>query len=89
MNNEKYNGWANYETWNVALWYNNDEAIYDMLYDMIKSVAPEEINDETASEVVITAFKYYNMAETPDNVKLNSKEINWYEIAEDLREWIS
>lgn len=22
---EKYNGWTNYETWNVALWLNNDE----------------------------------------------------------------
>lgn len=25
---EKYNGWANYETWCVALWLNNDEASY-------------------------------------------------------------
>ena len=23
------NGWKNYETWNVALWTGNDEAIYD------------------------------------------------------------
>jgi len=24
MNTEKYNGWTNYETWNVALWIDND-----------------------------------------------------------------
>ena len=23
-----YNGWENYETWNVALWFGNDEGLY-------------------------------------------------------------
>ena len=30
MTNNTYNGWKNYETWNVALWLQNDEGLYNM-----------------------------------------------------------
>ena len=28
MNRNEYNGWTNYETWNVALWIDNEEPMY-------------------------------------------------------------
>ena len=30
MKKDGYNGWANYETWNVALWIGNEEHLYDI-----------------------------------------------------------
>ena len=30
MTNQTYNGWADYTTWNVALWIQNEPAIYNV-----------------------------------------------------------
>jgi len=30
LTDQSYNGWSNYETWNVALWLQNDEGLYEM-----------------------------------------------------------
>ena len=30
---EKYNGWNDWTTWNVALWINNDEGFYNIAKD--------------------------------------------------------
>ena len=29
MTEQTYNGWKNYETWNVTLWIQNDEFLYN------------------------------------------------------------
>jgi hypothetical protein len=29
LNEQRHNGWTNYETWNVSLWIDNDEGTYN------------------------------------------------------------
>ena len=33
MSNKEYNGWKNYQTWNVALWIDNSEGLYHAARD--------------------------------------------------------
>ena len=36
--NEKYNGWKNYETWNVNLWIREKEGLFGYLKSLAKEV---------------------------------------------------
>ena len=42
MTNNTFNGWSNYETWNVALWLQNDETLYSIArhYDSYDHLIP-------------------------------------------------
>ena|ERR1017187_4116827 len=45
-NDKGYNGWNNYETWNVALWIDNDQGSYSQRCEM----AQEAYNEAEASK---------------------------------------
>jgi hypothetical protein len=62
-----YNGWTNYETWNVALWINNDEGLYNIANEC--SCYQEFIDN-------ISEF----MTQTPDGVKFNDPAVNVIEL---------
>ena len=62
-----YNGWTNYETWNVSLWIQNDEGLYDIAREA------GSYQDFVAS---ISEF----MTETPDGVRFNDPSVNVIEL---------
>ena len=68
-----YNGWNNYETWNVALWINNEEGLYLLAQDcgdyetLVKCLCDE-----------------YGVTETKDGVKYNDPKVNVVQINSDV-----
>ena len=42
MTEKTYNGWTNYETWNVALWIDNDYGLYRLKNDCRPADGPDQ-----------------------------------------------
>ena len=64
-----YNGWANWETWNVALWIQNDES----LYWAAKS-------DCTSYQQLVALLYDCGSTETPDGCRWDDPAIDGLEI---------
>lgn len=72
MNKDTYNGWANYETWNVALWIGNDEGLYSLARESKTFKRFKEILQEIGSEPIASM--------TPDKVAWGSFRVDEDEI---------
>ena len=68
---QTYNGWTNYETWNVALWIQNDEGLYNIA---------RECGSYQDFLEYISEFK----TQTPDGVKYADPKVNVIEINSDV-----
>ena len=73
-----YNGWTNYEQWNVALWIGNDESLYDIARKCGHAVHPYK--------AFVEAMRELGSLETPDNVAWNDSELNTDELDKMLEE---
>lgn len=71
MANKSYNGHKNYNAWNVSLWINNDEGLYNMAKNYIEDYA----NREVAAEQMAQALIENGCAQTPDGVKYTKTNI--------------
>jgi hypothetical protein len=50
MNDKKYNGWKNYETWVTALWIDNDYGSYQYRCELVEQIKEEHKDDEEEQE---------------------------------------
>ena len=71
---DKYNGWANYETWNASLWINNEERLYRLA---------KECRDYGEFEVLMLSM---GEVKTGDGVRWDNDKIDWFEMNAMLNE---
>lgn len=72
---EDYNGWKNYETWNVALWIGSDEGLYSIAREM----------DGKYQDFADT-MRELESTETPDKVAWNDSGLDHDALNEMLAE---
>jgi hypothetical protein len=78
--NETYQGYTNQETWQVSLYINNDEPVYDLVQAKIKRYLEFWEGDK---EKVIKSLATWLRPVFSSVIKRGRRKINWIEIATD------
>jgi len=88
LEQKEYNGWTNYETWNVALWIGNDEGLYEIALELANEPKPYEAFIAYMRELGEDCgdYKITISVETPDKVAWADSGINRDELDEMIRE---
>lgn len=79
-----YNGWANYATWNVALWIGNEEAIYRTALDYVRHC--ERYGNAPSYDALIPTLECCFGQMTPDGTRWMNPELDTDELDEMLAE---
>jgi hypothetical protein len=71
-----YNGWANYETWNVSLWMQNDEFLYNTAKACVEYCGDNETPWQKFQRCMIDGQIGRMLGKTRDGVKWNDPKID-------------
>ncbi len=75
----EYNGWTNWETWNINLWIDNEYDVWKAKVDQLRYTNPDPISEELVKEFVVEWFPHG----TPDFDDFRDLlNVNWKELAE-------
>lgn len=81
MSTNTYNGWANYETWNVALWIGNTESLYFPAAEFMKKYKGKN------PYLDFIKNQGLNMAQTIDGVEFAAENLDYSALNEMMREF--
>ena len=93
MNNKKYNGWNNYETWATALWIDNDYGSYQHRCELVARAKEEHEDEEERQDCLASNLKDWIESQNPlieyaslftDLLNSALSEVDWQEIAENF-----
>jgi len=81
-----YNGWKNWETWNIMLWVNNDEKTYRIIGTFVRnSLRRKDLRTLSSNaQSMRTAIEYVYPNGTPDMEKEELNLVDWLSVTEAL-----
>lgn len=71
-----YNGWANWETWNVALWIQNHEDLYAIAKDIARSKYNNPYKGFINNMRLCEEYLDVGIHATPDGVSYNESTLD-------------
>ena len=75
---DSYNGWKNRQTWNIALWINNDESLYRIAIEYVKQA-------KRISYISFVKYAELQGAYTPDRIKYDGTRLDYKALTEMLK----
>ena len=81
-----YNGWSNYETWNVSLWLNNEPVTYEDLRDLLERNSDDYSAGEAIKSYVEEMMPDLGASMAADLLGAALCEVEWQEIAKSNRD---
>ena len=80
-----YQGWTNYETWNVALWIDNDQGLYGYVTDLTREAMTHPNPRITLADYIKDEIEQ-GMPELTgcwsDLLQSAFNHVNWHQIAD-------
>jgi hypothetical protein len=71
----KFNGHKNWNHWNVSLWLNNDEGLYNLMRDKVRNMKRFGGTKDDAAEALRVLLSDLGQTHTPDGAPYSKSSI--------------